>query len=169
MRRAVRARAGEGPCPREPCKLWGHPMGRTAAMRRAENRKITTLSVTRVRHPPFGHHGFATRQSFVLPQVPRPHWYPSGIRGVRPEGPVASEWDSWDSTRGPSGTHSWIRGVRPEGRIGIRVGFDPTRCGVSASCEPPIEPPIESPRKPPIESPIEAACKLHPPRNRAIT
>ena len=40
-------------------------------MRRAVTRKITTLSVTRVRHPPFGHHGFATRQSFVLPRVPR--------------------------------------------------------------------------------------------------
>ena len=34
----------------------GHPTGLTVAMRRAVTRKIMTLSATRVRHPPFGHH-----------------------------------------------------------------------------------------------------------------
>ena len=43
-------------------------VGRLCEARDKENHHSTGI-LTRVRHPPFGHHRFATRQSFILPRL----------------------------------------------------------------------------------------------------
>ena len=102
---------------------------------------------------------------------------PSGIRGVRPEGPVASEWDSWGSTRGPSVT----KGVPLVAPTVGSVGFDP-RAALASEWDstrpgagfPPVVNRLLNRLLNRLENrllnpPIEATCKLHPPRNRPIT
>ena len=53
-------------------RLWGHPTGRAAAMRRAVTRKITTGWATRAGPPSVWPPRFRHLESTILPRPPRP-------------------------------------------------------------------------------------------------